>query len=90
VPENSLTSSATCLHGCRWISFLLAPCTLLLAAPASAEQAEVVFKDTTLHFGLGQHKAPVSLDIFWPNKSRQTITDVEINRLVTIHFTASP
>ncbi|MFH1918741.1 MAG: VCBS repeat-containing protein [Planctomycetota bacterium] len=30
------------------------------------------------------------VDIFWPNKSRQTITNVEINRLVTIHFTASP
>ena len=42
--------------------------------------------DTTLHFGLGQHKAPVSLEVFWPNKSRQMLTDVKTNRLVTIQF----
>ena len=46
--------------------------------------------DLTLHFGLGQHKAPVSLQVFWPNKTQQTLTHVEINRLVTIHFSASP
>lgn len=45
--------------------------------------------DLTLHFGLGSHAAPVSLDIFWPNKSKQTISDVEINRMVTIRFGAS-
>ena len=46
--------------------------------------------DTTLHFGLGARRAPVNLDILWPNKSRQTITDIEINRLVTIRFGTSP
>ena len=45
--------------------------------------------DTTLHFGLGQHKDPVSLEIFWPNRNRQTMANVAINRLVTIRFGAS-
>jgi len=44
--------------------------------------------DTMLHFGLGPHKAPVSLGVFWPNESRQTVADVRINRLVTIDFAA--
>ena len=46
--------------------------------------------DLTLHFGLGQHKGPVSLKIFWPNKHEQAIDDVQTNRLTTIRFSASP
>ena len=42
--------------------------------------------DLTLHFGLGQHKEPVDLEIFWPNKSRQKITGVKTNRLLTVRF----
>ena len=42
--------------------------------------------DLTLHFGLGQQKAPVALDIFWPNGTKQTVANVELNRLVTVSF----
>ena len=37
--------------------------------------------DLTLHFGLGQHKVPVSLEILWPNGTRQTVPPVEVNRV---------
>jgi hypothetical protein len=40
--------------------------------------------DLTLHFGLGRHEAPVSLEVFWPNGNRQTIGPVEVNRVVTV------
>jgi hypothetical protein len=46
--------------------------------------------DLTLHFGLARHKEPVSLEVFWPNGSRQELADVETNRLLTIDFKASP
>ncbi|MCH8830215.1 MAG: CRTAC1 family protein, partial [Planctomycetes bacterium] len=46
--------------------------------------------ELTLHFGLGTHKEPVNLEIFWPNKIRQTITGVKINRLHTVRFRPSP
>ena len=42
--------------------------------------------DLTLHFGLGKHKTPVNLEVFWPNGSTQTVTDVETNRLVSVSF----
>ena len=42
--------------------------------------------DLTLHFGLGQPATPVTLEVFWPNGTTQTIPDVETNRLVSIPF----
>ena len=42
--------------------------------------------DLTLHFGLGTHKSPVTLEIFWPNASTQIVTDVETNCLVSVSF----
>ena len=42
--------------------------------------------ETTLHFGLGGQKGPVSLEVFWPNKAKQSMAGVAINRLVTIDF----
>ncbi len=44
--------------------------------------------DLTLHFGLGKRQDPVRLDIAWPNKSRQMVTDVDVNQLVTVRFGA--
>ena len=44
--------------------------------------------DMRLHFGLGDHKGPVSLEILWPNKQRQTVKDVALGRVVT--YTYSP
>ena len=46
--------------------------------------------DLTLHFGLGSQRAPVSLEIFWPNKARQTVAGVQINRLAEVQYSAAP
>ncbi|NIP94999.1 MAG: hypothetical protein GWO24_16760 [Akkermansiaceae bacterium] len=40
--------------------------------------------DLTLHFGLGKHDKPVSLEIFWPDGSAQTVSDVAIDKLLTV------
>ena len=37
-----------------------------------------------LYFGLGDETAPVSLDIQWPNGTRQTLKDVAINQRLTV------
>jgi hypothetical protein len=42
--------------------------------------------ELTLHFGLGQHTGTLDLEVFWPNKVRQQIKDVQSGRLVTIPF----
>ena len=43
--------------------------------------------DLTLHFGLGPHNAPVSLEVCWPNGTRQTVGPVEINRVTPVRKT---
>ncbi len=45
--------------------------------------------ELTLHFGLGQHKGPVELEVRWPNKAQQTVPDVKTNRPITIDFKAA-
>jgi enediyne biosynthesis protein E4 len=40
--------------------------------------------DPTLHFGLGENES-VDIDIIWPDQTRQTLRDVQANRLVTLH-----
>jgi hypothetical protein len=47
-------------------------------------------KGKALHFGLGEHQGPVSLNVFWPNKGQRTLDNVQTNRLTTIRFSASP
>lgn len=42
--------------------------------------------DLTLHFGLGQHANPVSVEIRWPNGTRQTIDQQVLDRVVTVTF----
>jgi len=42
--------------------------------------------DLVLHFGLGAHAAPVALKILWPGGTEQTITDVEVDRLVAVRL----
>ncbi|MFN0198959.1 MAG: CRTAC1 family protein, partial [Planctomycetaceae bacterium] len=42
--------------------------------------------ELSLHFGLGDNAGPVNLEIFWPNGSTQTLTDVEVDRVVTQQF----
>ncbi len=44
--------------------------------------------EMTLHFGLGDHRSPVTVEVFWPSRSKQTIARVETNRLLTVEFKA--
>ena len=42
--------------------------------------------DLTLHFGLGSHATLVSLEIFWPNASRQVVSGVLPDHTISIRF----
>ena len=39
-----------------------------------------------LHFGLGSHNKPVSLDIAWPGLSKQRVDGLELNRQHRIEY----
>lgn len=41
--------------------------------------------DLTLHFGLGSHAEPVSLEIHWPNGPKQKV-ETAIDRTLTVEF----
>jgi hypothetical protein len=64
--------------------------TKTLTRQVEAGTGEGNQNELVLHFGLGSQKTAVDLDIFWPNNSRQTISNVEINQRVTIRFGESP
>ena len=38
----------------------------------------------TLHFGLGEIDAPVSIEIMGPNQKSQTFPSIDFDRLITI------
>ncbi|MCH2398498.1 MAG: CRTAC1 family protein [Pirellulales bacterium] len=42
--------------------------------------------DSRLHFGLGGHQGPVTLEILWPNKSRQVVKNVPTGQVVGYTF----
>ncbi len=42
--------------------------------------------DLVLHFGLGEHDQRVKLEILWPSGVKQTVTDVAIDRVLSIPF----
>ena len=42
--------------------------------------------DLVLHFGLGDHSAPVRVDILWPNGKTQTLEKVDVDRSTTVRF----
>ena len=46
--------------------------------------------DLTLHLGLGAHQGPVDVEILWPNKSRQTVTNVATGQVVTYTYGTDP
>jgi hypothetical protein len=52
----------------------------ILTRQVEAGTGEGNQNDPTLHFGLGQRRKPVSVQIDWPNRTRQTITGVAVNR----------
>jgi hypothetical protein len=43
--------------------------------------------EMTLHFGLGEHAAPVSAEILWPGAHLQQVEELALNRLHRISFT---
>ena len=43
--------------------------------------------DLTLHFGLGNHKDPVRLDIRWTDGTRQEL-DTAVDRIITVRASA--
>ena len=43
--------------------------------------------DLRLHFGLADHKDPVTLEILWPDKTRQTAKNVKLGQVVSITYT---
>lgn len=45
--------------------------------------------ETMLHFGLGDHRGSVNIEVFWPNRAMQSMTDVETNRLLMVEFNPS-
>jgi hypothetical protein len=59
-----------------------------LARQVEAGTGEGNQNDLVLHFGLGEHPGPVTLEVTWPNGTRQTVEQVAVDRLQTI--TASP
>ncbi len=40
--------------------------------------------ELTLHFGLGKHAKPLALEIFWPDKAVQKLSDVAADKLLTV------
>ena len=42
--------------------------------------------DLALHFGLGDHAQSVNLEILWPKGAKQTIAEVEVDRMMEIRF----
>ena len=45
--------------------------------------------EATLHFGLGDHTSPVNIEVFWPNRAKQSMTGVQTNRMLTVMFKAN-
>ncbi len=43
--------------------------------------------DPRLHFGLGKHSRVERLQVIWPDGSRQTLNNVEGDRVITVHQT---
>jgi hypothetical protein len=42
--------------------------------------------DLRLHFGLGDHQGPVTVEIIWPDWRRQTVTIETVDRYVDVHY----
>jgi len=44
--------------------------------------------DPRLHFGLGEHKEPVTVEIAWPGGGKQTAEDLPVNKQHRVEFSA--
>ena len=58
----------------------LASATLTRQVEAGTGQGNQ--NDLTLHFGLGNHNAPVDLEIFWPDRTIHMVREVHLDQLV--------
>jgi hypothetical protein len=66
--------------------------TLHLTAQSGAEQYAIVStassylsaNDKRVHFGLGEDKLVKSLDIDWPSGKKQRLTNVPVDRVMTV------
>ncbi|UCG46785.1 MAG: CRTAC1 family protein [Phycisphaerales bacterium] len=45
--------------------------------------------EMTIHFGLGAHKEPVDLEVFWPGGYRQILNNIKPNQLITVKFNSN-
>lgn len=46
--------------------------------------------DLTLHFGLGSHKGPVTLEVLFPGNHKLVFKDVKIGQVATVDFETAP
>jgi len=58
----------------------------LITRQVEAGTGEGNQNDLTLHFGLGENRKHVDLDILWPNGRKQTVRRVHTQGLVTFRF----
>lgn len=58
----------------------------ILTRQVEAGTGEGNQNELTLHFGLGQHSGLVSLEVLWPNGSKQEISESDTNSLLEIQF----
>ena len=42
--------------------------------------------DLKMHFGLGDYRGKVDLQILWPGGRKQTVRSVKVNQIVTVKF----
>ena len=40
--------------------------------------------DPRVHFGLGKNRLIRELEVLWPSRTRQTLQNVEVDRIMTI------
>ena len=59
-----------------------------LARQVEAGTGEGNQNDLGLHFGLGSHSLPVSIDIVWPDGTKQSVNDVAVDSLLTQTYVA--
>ena len=58
----------------------------ILTRQVEAGTGEGNQNELTQHFGLGQHFGPVSMEVLWPNGSKQEISESDTNSLLEIQF----
>lgn len=58
----------------------------ILTRQVEAGTGEGNQNQTTLHFGLGDNKGPVNIEILWAGGSSQTVDKIKTNQIITVKF----